>query len=299
MKKLLIAVLTLVSGAILVATSADAARVGAGRSSGMQRSVTPSSAQPPARQAAPAATPAPAAAPASGLSRWLPALGGLAIGGLLGSMLGGMGLGGAMGNILMMALLGLAVVFAIKFFMRSRQPQSAPLQMSGMGAGGGMGNETTRMPIEIGSAIPHGGQGVQSAAPFASGSGPSIPAGFDSEGFVRAAKRNFMKLQLANDAGDLDTLRELATPEMFEELKRDVQGRATKNQTTDVVTVEADLAEVVTEGSRHLASVRFSGYVREQPGTPPAPFAEVWHLVKPVDGSEGWLLAGIQQEPQA
>lgn len=290
MKKLLIAFLTLVSGALLIATSADAARLGSGRSFGMQRSITPAPA--PARQAAPAAAPVqPAAAPASGLSRWLPALGGLAIGGLLGSMLGGLG-GGAMGSILMMALLGIAVVFALKYFMRPRAPQSAPMQLAGMGA---TGNESARMPIEIGSAIP-GGQGGYSAPVT---SGPNIPAGFDVEGFVRAAKRNFMKLQLANDAGDLEAIRELATPEMYEELKRDVQARAAKSQTTDVVTVDADLADLATEGGKHYASVRFSGYVREQLGAAPAPFAEVWHLVKPVDGSEGWLLAGIQQEPQA
>jgi predicted lipid-binding transport protein (Tim44 family) len=41
--------------------------------------------------------------------------------------------------------------------------------------------------------------------------------------------------------------------------------------------------------------VRFSGRVREAPGSDVARFGEVWHLVKPVDGSSGWLLAGIQQ----
>jgi predicted lipid-binding transport protein (Tim44 family) len=41
--------------------------------------------------------------------------------------------------------------------------------------------------------------------------------------------------------------------------------------------------------------VRFSGMVRETPGTQPVGFEEVWNLVKPADGSSGWLLAGIQQ----
>jgi predicted lipid-binding transport protein (Tim44 family) len=59
--------------------------------------------------------------------------------------------------------------------------------------------------------------------------------------------------------------------------------------------LEAQLLEVVTEGDQHLASVRFSGTVRESPDAAPQSFAEVWNLVKPADGSTGWLLAGIQQ----
>jgi predicted lipid-binding transport protein (Tim44 family) len=45
----------------------------------------------------------------------------------------------------------------------------------------------------------------------------------------------------------------------------------------------------------HWASVRFSGTVREAAGGAPEAFTEVWNLVKPRDGSSGWLLAGIQQ----
>jgi len=59
--------------------------------------------------------------------------------------------------------------------------------------------------------------------------------------------------------------------------------------------LEAQLLEVVTEGDQHWASVRFWGTVRESPEASPQTFAEVWNLVKPANGSTGWLLAGIQQ----
>jgi predicted lipid-binding transport protein (Tim44 family) len=62
-----------------------------------------------------------------------------------------------------------------------------------------------------------------------------------------------------------------------------------------VVTLNATLLELVTEGGLHWASVRFSGSIREQAGTPAGPFEEIWNLQKPADGSSGWLLAGIQQ----
>ena len=82
---------------------------------------------------------------------------------------------------------------------------------------------------------------------------------------------------------------------MYDELRRDIAERAGGQQQTDVVSLDADLLELATEKDRHWASVRFSGFVREAPGTPPEGFEEVWNLVKPADGSSGWLLAGIQQ----
>jgi predicted lipid-binding transport protein (Tim44 family) len=52
---------------------------------------------------------------------------------------------------------------------------------------------------------------------------------------------------------------------------------------------------VAEEGSQYLASVRYFGTIREEAGAAPQPFDEVWHLAKPVDGSRGWVIAGIQQ----
>jgi predicted lipid-binding transport protein (Tim44 family) len=120
---------------------------------------------------------------------------------------------------------------------------------------------------------------------------PRIPAGFDSAGFLRAAKMNFIKLQMANDAGRIDEIREFTTPELFDELRTDIQA----GSHTDVVSLNADLLELANEKNKYWASVRFSGLMRETPGTEPVGFEEVWNLVKPADGSSGWLLAGIQQ----
>ena len=106
---------------------------------------------------------------------------------------------------------------------------------------------------------------------------------------------NFVKLQVANDLGQVDDLREFTTDEMYEALKSDIAQRGSERQQTDVEGLHAELMEVATEGERHWASVRFSGRVREMPGAEAVDFAEVWNLVKPADGSSGWLLAGIQQ----
>ncbi len=286
MKRILKGLMAVFMGVGLAAGYAEAAKVGSGRSVGTQRNVTSApTATPPrqAQQAAPAA--APAAQPQSALSRWAPMLGGLAIGGLLGSMFAGGGFGGAIGSILMMALVGFAIFFVVRLLMRGRAgaqpaPATGPMQYSGLG------NETVAAPPPSQAA----GFEAQPALVAA-----NIPAGFDGEGFVRQAKLSYIRMQTANDAGNLAELREFTTPEMFEALKTDIDVRGGAKQLTDVVTLNADLLEVVTEGDKHWASVRFSGLVREVPGQSPVSFEEVWNLGKPADGSTGWLLAGIQQ----
>jgi predicted lipid-binding transport protein (Tim44 family) len=178
-------------------------------------------------------------------------------------------------GVLALALLALVVFAAIGALMRrSHQQPARPVQLAGLG------NQTVAAPLPAqasGVSVP----AAQSA----------VPPGFDAAGFLRAAKMNFIKLQVASDSGRLDEIREFTTREMFDELRTDVSA----GQHTDVVALNADLLELATERGKHWASVRFSGMVRETPGTEPVGFEEVWNLVKPADGSSGWLLAGIQQ----
>ena len=276
MRKWLLGLSLLICGAALVATDADARRLGGGRSVGAQRSVTAPPASTPAKPAQQQAAPQqanPQAAPQAQSSRWGMLggiLGGLALGGLLGYLFGGNGLMG----LLLLALLAIAVVVGLRALARRREEHARPMQLAGFG------DETVAAPPPSQSD----GTSVVSAA--------RVPAGFDTAGFLRAAKMNFIKLQMANDAGRIDEIRDFTTPELFDELRRDMPAGA---QQTDVVALNADLLELQSEKDKYWASVRFSGMVRETPGTEPVGFEEVWNLVKPTDGSSGWLLAGIQQ----
>ena len=276
MKKLTVSLFTLVFGASILADDVDAARLGGGRSIGAQRQVaaTPKQATPPTQQQ-PATAPQP-----SGPGRWLAPLAGLAAGFGLGWLFAQGGFG-AVASTLLMALLAGAIVFALTRVL-SKQRASRPQYA-------GFGNETVAAPPP--SQLP-GDAGVQPnyRSQFVS----NIPAGFDVDGFVKEARRNFLRLQEANDRGDLPRLRQITTEDMFNALKGDVAEHSGVQQ-TDVVTLNAALLELVTEGELYWASVRFSGSIREEASAPAEPFEEIWHLRKPVNGSSGWLLAGIQQ----
>ena len=285
-KSLFLALAAILLGASLVAIDADAARLGGGRSLGAQRSITSAPSKPAQQtqqQMAPnpqqgAAQPQPQ--PASGLSKWGPMLGGLALGGVLGWLMGANGLGGLLVGMMLVALLvfvGMAVVRALA---QRREGAGQPAQYAGLGS------ETVAAPP------PSQASGFERAPQVRS---TTIPDGFDVAGFLRAAKLNYMKLQIANDKGDLEELREFTSPALFDELKRDVLDRGGAAQHTDVLSLNADLLEVATEGDKHWASVRFSGTIRESGAAQTEGFEEVWNLAKPVDGSSGWTLAGIQQ----
>jgi len=124
---------------------------------------------------------------------------------------------------------------------------------------------------------------------------PSLPAGFDSQAFERLAKMIFIRMQAANDSADLNDLRAFTTPELFASLRLDLQDRGDAKQQTDVVKVDAQLIDFAQESDRQVVSVRFEGLLRETAGAEPTPFDEVWHLVRPLDSSREWAIAGIQQ----
>jgi len=286
MKKILVAVFALFLTVGFGIDNAEAARMGGGKSFGMQRqSIAPRPATP-ARQAATPAPTNPAAAPAATPKRnWMGPIAGLAAGLGIAALLSHFGMGAGVANFLMIALLAMAAVFVIKWLFRrnaSTGPTGHAMQYAGAG------HAATVLP---GSTAPFG-----STMPSDEGTRRTIPHDFDVEGFLRVAKLNFVRLQASNDARNLDDVREFVSPELYAEIKLQMDERGNAPQQTDVVTLQADLLDVSTEeDSRHVASVHFSGTIREVVGGAAGPFEEIWNLSKPVDGSKGWIIAGIQQ----
>jgi predicted lipid-binding transport protein (Tim44 family) len=280
---------------------AEARRLGGGGAVGMQRSLPARAPEAmPARPAAPVAQPAPAptaaAAPAVAPRRsWLGPIAGLAAGLGIAALMSHLGFGAEFGNIIMLLLLGVVAVIAIRFVMRRFAPGGARsgLQMAGAGAAPfGSAPGFDGAPAAS-AAAPLSAAPTAPAAPAA-----QLPSDFDAPAFERVAKLIFIRLQAANDAGDLNDLRAFTTPEMFATAKLDLQERGARAQQTDVVRVDAEVLEVASEPERQLVSVRFHGLIRED-GATTEPFDEVWHLIKPADGSREWAIAGIQPSAPA
>jgi len=277
MKRLLMLLTIALTTLGLFAATAEAKRFGGGGSFGKQRSVTPQQA-PTTPSAAPA--PAPGTTPAAAGNKWMGPLAGLAIGAGLGALFAGGGLGGAMGGILMALLVAGVVMFLIAKF---RKPQTA---MQYAGAGAPYGGSQPQQPFSGSSTAP---------LATATASAASIPADFPVENFLRSAKTSFIRLQAANDRKDLSDIREYTTPEMFAEISMQLQERGDTPQRTDVIAISGELLSVANEGDLAIASVRFTGQLRENNGAPDS-VDEIWHVQKNLrDDKSVWLLSGIQQ----
>ena len=297
MKKFWMALMIAILGVTMGIGSAEAKRLGGGGSFG--KSSPSFSRQAPmqqsGQQAAPAPRPAQPAAPAPS-SPWKGILGGALLGLGLGALLSHFGMGAEfasmLGTVLMIALLAMVAMFIFRMLSR----KSAPAHPQPAYAGPDAGPMERSITPEIGSNLGSGG-GTGAPAPLTwqAGQTASIPEGFDTAGFLRHAKTNFIRMQAAWDKADAHDIREFTTPEMFAELKMQLTERGSSPNHTDVVSLDAELLGIETTAEEHIASVRFSGMVREAEHAPAEAFSEIWVLAKPVSGQGGWLLAGLQQ----
>jgi predicted lipid-binding transport protein (Tim44 family) len=297
---------------------AEAKRLGGGKPMGQQSSnVTQREVAKPAPAATPNAAPhAPAAAPAAAPSRF----GGM--GGMLGGLAAGLGLawlahsmgfGAEFGQFLMFGVLALVVMMVIGMVMRRRQqPESAqnsPYAFEGAGAPAeprtlpqynpkNVGNDSSARPVDTQTDFAPAAGGSMIGSALGGNQTWGIPADFDTAGFVNAAKQNFMTLQQAWDRSDISSLRAMMTDSMLDEIKAQLAERESTSagqvNHTEVIMLDAHLLGIEDVSNNYMASVEFSGLIREDASSGPTPFREVWNMTKPKDGSLGWLVAGVQ-----
>ena len=293
-------VMIILLGFALFAHDADARRIGGGKSFGRQsQSVTRQQAAPPQQPAqGAAATPAqpPSTAPQPRGNRWLGALGGLAAGLGISALLSHFGLMGPFASALgSMLMIGLLILGGVLLWRLLASRASAGVNRAGSSM---VLNEPSPATQPIGSSASTNVYGAPlrttpEASPVAS-SPWNVPADFDSAGFLRNAKVYFTRLQAGWDAKDFNDIRRFTTPEAFAEIKMQSDEAPDKTDRTEIAHLDASLLGIETTPSEYIASVRFTGTLRED-GADPQAFEEVWNLAKPVDGRSGWLLAGIQQ----
>lgn len=244
-------------------------------------------------------------------------LGGLAAGLGLAWLASSLGLGEAFAQFLLVALLGVVAVMVVGWVLRSRA-QARAAQAGGtshlafQGAEAAtprayspqnVGNDASARPWErstmgfdTGSPALAGGPLIGTA--LNSAQSWHIPADFDVEGFLRASRTNFVNLQAAWDRSDIPSLRAMMTDDMLEQIKAQLAEREQHSggapNKTEVVMLEAHLLGIEELDKAYMASVEFSGLIREDMSTGPNPFREVWNITRPKAGPGGWLVAGVQ-----
>lgn len=295
-KRMLAVVLVAGSALAMVAVSfdAEARRFGGGFSSGRQSTNVMKQNQATMPAAAARAPAAGAGARAAGGSRWLGPLAGIAAGLGLAALLAHFGLAGALADLLVIALIAGFAFLAIGFIMRALRggltPATEPANRGGNNSyrrASPARDPSAGLSGLMGSATPSFEQPPQVGDWF-------IPVDFDQQTFLQEAKKQFVAVQKAWDEGDFDQLRERLTDEFYAEYAPNLEQRP-KGSHTEIVLLNADMLGIEKLNNGHLASVRFSGLLREDGAPEATRFEEAWNLYK--SNNQGWLLAGVQQIP--
>ncbi|WP_188703176.1 Tim44 domain-containing protein [Silvimonas iriomotensis] len=276
--------------AIAMTGPAQAARLGSGRSAGMQRNqiTRPAPAQPAPAPAQPQQQPQPQR------SIVVPALAGAAVGAAAGYALARNGehASGAsaadQGSSLpwgWLILLGGLTLAGFMFLRRRERPVVDPYPETRPVPGWNdsrLNTQGNQKVYRIGEGLMQNGLNAPA----------SLPDGTDTQAFLRHAKASFQHLQAMNSPEQLDELRKYLTPELFTELQTQIQAN---REIADFPSLNIDLLDITDEPGHVVASVRFKGHVSEYVNAPVEPFEEIWHFTKQKAPSSRWLLAGIEQ----
>lgn len=309
---LAMAMLVVSAGAMLsVSFDAEARRMGGGKSFGRQSSnitqqrqaVTPPAATTTPRTGAAAAgatAGAAGTAAKSGMSRWLGPIAGIAAGLGIAALLSSLGLSGAFLEMMSSLLLIGLLVFGVMFIVRRLRGGASRHAMQQAGGASPMQRQNSQSQNTWREASQPAAAPAATAAVAPAVPAPPvdkswfIPEGFDTSAFLATAKSQFVEIQKVWDSGDLDKLRDYMTDDLIAEVKPEILARTSGNN-TEVVLLNAELLGIEAVAGGHLASVRYSGMLREDKEAEAFRFEEVWNLYKA--DNAGWLLAGIQQIP--
>ncbi|MEN9383983.1 MAG: hypothetical protein RI959_1850 [Pseudomonadota bacterium] len=295
----------------LVSQQVWAKRLGGGASVGKQSSAVAQRGDAKAPTASPAQTTPPAGQAGVASKRPLGTLlAGVAAGLGLAWLASSLGWGEALSSYLLVAL-ALAAVFGLLACVRYvRRRGVAPVNVVYPGSGlayqvaapgHAAGVPKDYSPKNVGNdASARPWEHTQNPADHAvqARSGWGVPADFDVQGFLAASKDNFIRLQDAWDRSDIPALRAMMTDDMIAQIQEQLQVRETHtgdaSNKTDVLMLEAQLLGIEDLNNEYMASVEFSGMIREDAASGPNPFREVWNITRLKNGQGGWLVAGVQ-----
>lgn len=251
----------------LMVNEASAKRFGGGRSFGVQRSQSSLFSSNKSQNTS-------FMGQKSNKSRWGGLLGGMLIGGLLASLFMGNGL---FNGLMTWLILGSILFFVISFIKRKMHPgwqssQSHP-----------WGQNTFNN---------HSKPQASNNYHFVNSS--QQPADLISESFLRNAKVTFIRLQTAYDQKNYQDIKIFTTPEVYAEIKMQLDEREDEINKTEVIQLNAELLDMSKQTLSTIASVRFTGSIKENDEAA-IPLDEIWHFYQ-FTNSKDWVVGGIQHE---
>jgi predicted lipid-binding transport protein (Tim44 family) len=255
--------ITLLSLGFMV-QNVEAARFGGGRSFGVQRSHSSLFSQRTPHQSSSAF----GQRSPQGI-KWGSVLGGLLAGGLLASLFMGHGIGS---GIIAWLILGSLIFFVFGFLRKRMQPSTQSYSFQNMAS-----NASSYV------------NAAQGGSPFV-----NQPTGFEAEEFLRAAKVIFIRLQAAYDQKNLHDILTFTAPDVFAEIKMQLDEQGNEPNKTDVEKLNAELLDASKQVHETIASVRFTGFIKEN-NAPTSSLDEIWHFRQDINNN-AWIVVGIQQK---
>ena len=116
----------------------------------------------------------------------------------------------------------------------------------------------------------------------------------DVDALLAVARQSFVRMQAAWDAADLRALEACTTEPLMADLRSQLALRGQDGNRTEVVTLHAELLAVEEMREAFVASVEFSGVIREHVDRGEAPFRELWLLAHAKNAAPGWRIASVQ-----
>ena len=257
------------------------------------------------QQAAPAQQPRPQTAAPSPMRGMLMGLA-AALG--ITALAHALGLGEGFAQFLMIALMALVAFYVIRMllglFLVKRRPAGMPGHSAEASRQDSMqsrydyaSSEPQSSQNTFGGSSPMAGSVLDELNNPTSAQKVELPADFDVEQFLKVAEANFAKMQKAWDTGNVTSLSDFTTDEVFRTVTHQLRERGAQDYQTEIVTLKSNFRGIVRDGEEYLAGVHFDGTLNVSGEAERVD--ETWILTKPVHGQGGWLLAGIHQESEA
>lgn len=222
-------------------------------------------------------------------------MGGLLAGGLFAALLGS----GAFEDLQVMDMIIMAALafFAFKL-LRGFMAGARPRQQASMA-----GLEKTQQPrqsFDIPSASGAEGQDKEAqiqAIPFNQDDVPfNLPEGFDQQGFIEGSLSHYRTVQASWNNGELETIQEYVSPELFTALSQQ-RNKLEQSPQTEVLELNAEIVRADQAGSSAEISILFRGICKDEIENSQEGIYDIWHLQRDLSTENAdWVIVGIEAE---